>query len=113
MHLKITEVAKKKFQEQLKKRGHGVGIKIATRPSGCSGLSYIIEYLDAYPKAGTENYAVFYTDVNDAKIFVYEKDYVYLDGMEVDYVKKGLNEGFEFHNPNSKGDCGCGESFRV
>ena len=113
MHLKITDIAKEKFQEQLKKRGHGVGIKIATRPSGCSGLSYIIEYLDAYPKAGTENYAVFYTDVNDAKIFVYEKDYPYLDGMEVDYVRQGLNEGFEFNNPNERDRCGCGESFRV
>lgn len=113
MLIKITDIAKEKFQEQLKKRGHGVGIKIATRPSGCSGLSYIIEYLDAYPKAGTENYAVFYTDVNDAKIFVYEKDYPYLDGMEVDYVRQGLNEGFEFNNPNERDRCGCGESFRV
>ena len=113
MLIKITDIAKEKFQEQLKKRGHGVGIKIATRPSGCSGLSYIIEYLDAYPKAGTENYAVFYTDVNDAKIFVYEKDYVYLDGMEVDYVRQGLNEGFEFNNPNERDRCGCGISFRV
>ena len=113
MLIKITDIAKEKFQEQLKKRGHGVGIKIATRPSGCSGLSYIIEYLDAYPKAGTENYAVFYTDVNDAKIFVYEKDYVYLDGMEVDYVRQGLNEGFEFSNPNERDRCGCGISFRV
>ncbi|TFG94054.1 iron-sulfur cluster assembly protein IscA, partial [Candidatus Thorarchaeota archaeon] len=33
--------------------------------------------------------------------------------MKVDYVKKGLNEGFEFINPNESGRCGCGESFSV
>jgi iron-sulfur cluster assembly protein len=33
--------------------------------------------------------------------------------LTVDYVRQGLNEGFEFSNPNSKGECGCGESFRV
>jgi iron-sulfur cluster assembly protein len=32
----------------------------------------------------------------------------------VDYVKtNGLNEGFEFNNPNVKNMCGCGESFTV
>ena len=113
MLLTITEKAKQKFQEQLKKRGHGIGVKIATRPSGCSGLSYYMEYVDEYPKIGSENYSVFYKNVDDPKIIVFEKDYVYLNGLEVDYVKKGLNEGFEFHNPNSRGDCGCGESFRV
>ena len=47
------------------------------------------------------------------KVFVDPKSLVYLDGMEMDYVKNGLNEGFEFNNPNKKGECGCGESFTV
>lgn len=41
------------------------------------------------------------------------KSLVYLEGLEMDYVKNGLNEGFEFNNPNKKGECGCGESFTV
>jgi iron-sulfur cluster assembly accessory protein len=47
------------------------------------------------------------------KVFVDPKSLVYLEGMEMDYVKNGLNEGFEFNNPNKKGECGCGESFTV
>ena len=34
-------------------------------------------------------------------------------GIELDFVKEGLNEGFEFTNPTAKGECGCGESFNV
>jgi iron-sulfur cluster assembly protein len=41
------------------------------------------------------------------------KSLVYLDGTEMDFVKTGINEGFEFRNPNVKGECGCGESFTV
>ena len=37
----------------------------------------------------------------------------YLKGLEIDYVKNGLNEGFDFRNPNERDRCGCGESFRV
>jgi iron-sulfur cluster assembly protein len=52
-------------------------------------------------------------DVDGIKIFVAPEHRVYLHGLTVDYVKKGLNEGFEFINPNEKDRCGCGESFRV
>ena len=46
-------------------------------------------------------------------VFVDPKSMVYIDGTEMDYVKKGLTEGFEFKNPNVQGECGCGESFTV
>jgi iron-sulfur cluster assembly protein len=47
------------------------------------------------------------------KVVVSAKHLPYLDGMEVDYTKSGLNEGFRFNNPNVKNACGCGESFSV
>jgi len=47
------------------------------------------------------------------KVFIDPKSLIYVDGTEMDYVKQGLNEGFEFRNPNVKGECGCGESFTV
>jgi len=112
MLLTITEKAKQKFQEQLEKRGHGVGVKIATKTTGCSGLGYVMEYIDEWPKAGVEDYSMFYAG-GDARIFVMGRDYPYLNGLEIDYVRQGLNEGFEFHNPNERDRCGCGESFRV
>jgi len=46
-------------------------------------------------------------------VLVNQKDDVYLNNMTVDYVRQGLNEGFEFSNPNERDRCGCGESFRV
>jgi iron-sulfur cluster assembly protein len=46
-------------------------------------------------------------------IVVDPKSSAYLDGLEIDYVRQGLNEGFEFRNPAEKDRCGCGESFRV
>jgi iron-sulfur cluster assembly protein len=47
------------------------------------------------------------------KVIVDKKSLTYLDGTELDFVKEGLNEGFEFNNPNIDGECGCGESFSV
>jgi iron-sulfur cluster assembly protein len=47
------------------------------------------------------------------KIVIDPKSLLYLDGTELDYAKEGLNEGFQFNNPNAKSECGCGESFNV
>jgi iron-sulfur cluster assembly protein len=47
------------------------------------------------------------------KIVVDPKDFPILDELLVDYVRAGLNEGFEFVNPQEKDRCGCGESFRI
>jgi len=38
---------------------------------------------------------------------------VMLNGLEIDYVKEGVNSLFKFRNPNATGECGCGESFTV
>ena len=47
------------------------------------------------------------------RVFIDPKSLPYLEGIEVDFVREGLNEGFKFNNPNVKGTCGCGESFSV
>jgi iron-sulfur cluster assembly protein len=47
------------------------------------------------------------------KIIVDPKDQVILNGLTIDYVREGLNEGFQFNNPQEKDRCGCGESFRI
>lgn len=103
----ITEQASTKIQKNLARRGGGIGIRLGVKTTGCSGLAYVLEYVDTpYPED------VRY-DSNGSTVFVDPKSLAYLDGVEVDYVRKGLNEGFEFINPNSKDSCGCGESFRV
>lgn len=105
----LTEAADKKIQQLLKKRG-GVGIRLGVKTTGCSGLAYVLEYVDAYPTdlASMINYTQ-----PKFSVIVDKKHEVYLDGMIVDYVRQGLNEGFEFRNPNERDRCGCGESFRV
>lgn len=104
----LTPIATEKIKSNLEKRGHGVGLRIGVKTTGCSGLAYVLEYVDDENLMAMAHY-----DVNDVKIFVAPEHRVYLHGLTVDYVKKGLNEGFEFINPNEKDRCGCGESFRV
>lgn len=104
----ITDVASKKIKQLLSKRG-GVGIKIGVKTTGCSGLAYVLEYVDNYESDNTIiNYAQ-----NDFCVLVDKKHDVYINGMTVDYVRRGLNEGFDFSNPNERNRCGCGESFRI
>lgn len=103
----MTERAAVHVQDFLLNRGKGEGVKLAVKTSGCSGLAYVLEFVDQ-PDPVDQMFDSF-----GVKVFVDPKSLVYLNGMEMDYVKNGLNEGFEFNNPNQKGECGCGESFTV
>jgi iron-sulfur cluster assembly protein len=105
----VTNTAYKKILKLLSSRNKGVGIRLGVRTTGCSGLAYTLEYVDEYkPEDGTINYAQ-----QDFVILVDQKHDVYLQGVTLDYVRNGLNEGFEFINPNERDRCGCGESFRI
>ena len=105
----ITEKAKTKIKELLSNRGKGVGIRLGVRTTGCSGLAYTLEYVDNYEiETGITNYAQ-----DDFVVLVDAKADPYLQGMTLDWVRNGLNEGFDFQNPNERDRCGCGESFRV
>ncbi len=104
----VTESAIEHIQRFLESRGRGEGIRLGVKTNGCSGLSYIIEFVDSGPYGED---MVF--DIADFKVVVDKKSLVYINGTEVDYTKEGLNEGFKFNNPNEAGACGCGESFTV
>jgi iron-sulfur cluster assembly protein len=105
----LTEKACEKVKYQLQKRGKGVGIRLGVRTTGCSGLAYTIEYVDKYDaEVGVINYSQ-----KDFVVLVDLKSDVYLKGLTMDWVRNGLNEGFDFKNPNERDRCGCGESFRV
>jgi iron-sulfur cluster assembly protein len=103
----LTETAAERVKILLKNRHRGVGLRLGVRTSGCSGLAYVFEYADQIGEHDIE------MQDKNCTILIDKKDLVYLDGTEIDYVHQGLNEGFEFKNPNSKGECGCGESFSV
>jgi len=105
----VTELASRKITGLLKKRGKGAGIRIGVKTTGCSGLAYVLEYIDEITAdAGTIAYPQ-----KDFVVVVDKKSEVYLDNMTIDWTRSGLNEGFEFKNPNERDRCGCGESFRV
>lgn len=103
----LTPLAAEKIQYHLKRRGRGQGIKIGVKTTGCSGLAYVLEYVDDPLD----------TDIKFISegigIFVDPKALPYVNSMSMDWVKNGLNEGFDFKNPNERDRCGCGESFRV
>ena len=105
--ISLTENASKKMQDALDYRGKGIGMRIGVRTSGCSGFAYVLEFADQLFEGDLE------IDDRGVTLVINKKDLVYLQGMQIDYTKKGLNEGFEFSNPNEKARCGCGESFTV
>jgi iron-sulfur cluster assembly protein len=105
--ISLTPTATKKIQQTIQRRGSGIGIRLGVKTTGCSGLAYVLEFVDS-PKPEDQCF-----ECDGCKIFVDPKSCVYMQGMTVDFVRNGLNEGFEFRNPNERDRCGCGESFRV
>ena len=107
MAITMTAAAESHIIRHLEHRSKGIGIRLGVRTTGCSGLSYVLEFVDE--KA--EEDVVF--ECGNVQLIIDPKSLVYLDGTQLDYVKEGLNEGFEFKNPNVKDECGCGESFHI
>lgn len=104
----ITDQARNKIQKLVTLKGYA-GIRLGVKTTGCSGLAYVLEYIDQHTADDTTiNYAQ-----PGFSVIVDKRHEVYFSGMTVDYVRQGLNEGFEFSNPNERDRCGCGESFRV
>lgn len=107
MAISMTEAAARHVQRSLEGRGKGEGIRLGVRTTGCSGLAYVLEFVDerAPEDLTFESFGV--------KVFIDPKSLSYLDGTELDFTREGLNEGFKFNNPNVRSECGCGESFNV
>ncbi|MDE2612847.1 MAG: iron-sulfur cluster assembly protein IscA [Burkholderiales bacterium] len=107
MTVTITESAARHVAGFIGRRGKGVGVRLAVKNSGCSGLAYKLEYAD---EVGPDD-AVY--EQLGVKVLVDAKSLPFVEGTEIDFVREGLNEGFKFSNPLEKDRCGCGESFRV
>jgi iron-sulfur cluster assembly protein len=103
----VTDTAAKKIKSNLEKRGKGIAIRVGVKTTGCSGFAYFMEYVD---QLDIED--ILLSD-NDTVVVTDPKSIPLVAGITVDYVRNGLNEGFEFINPLEKDKCGCGESFRI
>jgi iron-sulfur cluster assembly protein len=107
MAISFTPAAAERVKSFLASRGKGLGLRLGVRKTGCSGFAYVVNYAD--DSATTDH--VF--EDRGVKVFVDPDSLPLINGTTVDFVKQGLNEAFRFHNPNIKGECGCGESFSV
>ena len=107
MAITLTQTAADRVNEFLANRGKGIGLRLGVKTTGCSGMAYVMEFVD---ELNAED-EVF--EDHGVKIIVDKKSLVYIDGTEVDFTREGLNEGFKFTNPNETAQCGCGESFTV
>lgn len=107
MAITLTESAAERVRSFLTNRGHGIGLRLGIRKTGCSGYAYVINYADDV----AEGDHVF--DSAGVKVVVDPDSLPLIDGTEVDFVRHGLSEAFRFRNPNVREECGCGESFSV
>lgn len=107
MAITLTETAANRIRTFLAKRGKGEGLRVGIKTVGCSGKAYVVDYADAI-EPGDQVF-----ESHGVKVIVDPKNLLFLDGMEIDFARDGLSEGFKFSNPNEKARCGCGESFSV
>jgi iron-sulfur cluster assembly protein len=107
MSVTLSSAAADRVSSFLKQRGHGVGLRLGIKKTGCSGYAYVVNYAES---VGTDD--VVFED-RGVKVVVDKASLPMVEGTEVDFVKQGLNEAFKFRNPKAKSECGCGESFSV
>lgn len=121
MPIRLTPAAIAHVIQWIHKKS-GIGIFVGVKKHGCSGLSYVIDVVQA--EALPDDAETFVVDTNLPQtapftLFVDKNSLSYLTDICIDYTKpeetRDLLQGprLVFINPNKKGTCGCGESFYV
>ena len=84
-----------------------IHLRVGVKGGGCSGLTYVLDIVDAAHEGDK------IIEQNGVTLAIDRKSYIFLAGTELDY-SGGINgKGFIFNNPNAKKACGCGTSFSV
>ena len=107
MSIHLTPSAAERVKAFIASRGKGLGLRLGVRKTGCSGFAYVVNYAD---EARADDRV--FEDLG-VKVYVDPESLPLVEGTTVDFVRQGLNEAFRFSNPNTRGECGCGESFSV
>ncbi|MAG59992.1 iron-sulfur cluster insertion protein ErpA [Candidatus Woesebacteria bacterium] len=103
----LSTTAAEKVTALLVERPSQAGLRVGVRGGGCSGFTYFLEFEDKIDAKDRE------LESHGVKIIVDSKSYLYLMGIEIDYLDNLNGAGFKFNNPNAKRTCGCGESFSI
>ena len=106
--VELTDAARLEVSRLLElERTEGLGLRLAVRGGGCSGLSYKVEFTRQEPGDNVKDFP------EGFRVFIDPKSLLYMKGMVVDHEGGVSGKGFVFKNPNAQNTCGCGESFSV
>lgn len=90
------------------KNGQCTQMFFFVKGGGCNGYQYTLEPL---MKPGTNKTDETIPIDGTNQLVVCGKSLIHIIGVTIDYKQTIMGNGFEFHNPNSSGNCGCGKSF--
>jgi iron-sulfur cluster assembly protein len=107
MSIQITPAARARIQQFLGTHPAAAGVRFGVRKTGCSGYAYVVDIAD---HIAADDQVI---EQDGVKLVIDDKSFAFVDGTEIDFARQGLNSAFVFRNPNSTGECGCGESFTV
>lgn len=104
----ITDSGVQAIKDKTALKDGAIGLRLNIKSTGCSGNSYKMEHVMAEDLKADDKF-----DIGGAVLYIPKMHSWMLAGMVVDYKQDDMKAGFEFHNPNEAGRCGCGESFTV
>lgn len=105
--LKVTQAAADRIKALLDSKPDAIGVRLGVRTRGCNGLSYTLNYVEKKEKLDEE------VADKGVRVFIEPKALFHVVGTTMDFTDTEIASEFTFENPNSKGSCGCGESFSV
>ncbi|MBT8141895.1 MAG: iron-sulfur cluster assembly accessory protein [Gammaproteobacteria bacterium] len=103
----LTQAAAERVAGFIQQEKNSLGLRFGVKKTGCNGYAYVINMAQDI----AANDTVF--EDQGIKIIVDAESLPFLAGTQIDFVKQGLNEAFQFRNPKVTGECGCGESFSI
>ena len=97
--IQLTDKAREMFVQFLEdQKDEGSAIRLAAEGHGPRGINYQLDLVDEDEE--TAEHIVL--DFDDFKILVHPPSAEILNGVTIDFVRRGLESGFHFENPNSQ-----------